>query len=80
MSRDAQATAAALDRPTMTNPMPLIHAARRTRRNWEEGNLFATDWAIEERIDELTTAYLRRRNSRTANLIKVEIDLLESLV
>ena len=67
------------DDPTMTNPMPLLNAARRTRRNREEGNPFATDRVIAERIEELTTAYLRCRNSRTANL-KVEIDLLETLI
>ena len=64
----------------MTNPTPLIHAARRTRRNREEGNPFATTRVIEERIDELTTAYLRCRNSCIASLLKVEIDLLETLI
>jgi hypothetical protein len=63
----------------MKNPMPLIHAARRTRRNREAGNPFATDRVIEERIEELTAAYLRCRNGRTADLLKVEIDLLETL-
>ena len=62
------------------NPMPLIHAARRTRRNQEEGDPFASDRAIDERIDELTTAYLRCRNLRMANLIKVEIDPFETLI
>ena len=65
---------------TAMNPMPLVHAARRTRRNREEGNPFASDRVIDERIDELTTAYLRCRNLRMANLIKVEIDLLETLI
>ena len=64
----------------MSNPMPLIHAARRTRRNREEGNPFATDRVIEERIEELTTAYLRCRNAHIASLLKVEIDLLETRV
>jgi hypothetical protein len=68
------------DNPTMTNLMPLLHAARRTRRNREEGNPFATDRVIEERLDELTTAYLRCNNARIANLLKVEIDLLETLI
>jgi hypothetical protein len=66
--------------PAMVNPMPLSHAARRTRRNREEGNPFATDRVIAERIEELTAAYLRCRNARTANLLKVEIDLLETLI
>ncbi len=64
----------------MANPMPLIHAARRTRRNREEGNPFTTDRVIGERIAALTIAYLRCRNARIANLLKVEIDLLESLI
>lgn len=64
----------------MSNPMPLIHAARRTRRNREEGNPFATDRVIEERIAELTAAYLSCRHARISNLLKVEIDLLEMLV
>jgi hypothetical protein len=80
MPSDAQLSATAPDRLTMPHPMPLIHAARRTRRNREQGNPFATDRVIEARIEELTTAYLRCRNSRIANLLKVEIDLLETLV
>ena len=52
---------------------------RRTRRNREEGNPFTTDRVIGERIAALTIAYLRCRNARIANLLKVEIDLLESL-
>jgi hypothetical protein len=81
MPSDPQATATALDRLTMTNPMPLIHAARRTQRNREEGNPFATDRVIGERFDGLTTAaYLRCRNARLATLLKVEIDLLETLI
>ncbi len=64
----------------MTNPIPLIHAARRTRRNREEDNPFTTDRVIEERIAELTAAYLSCRNARIANLLKVEIDLLETLI
>jgi hypothetical protein len=35
---------------------------------------------IEERLDQLTTAYLRCRNGRIADLLKVEIDLLETLI
>ena len=64
----------------MSNPMPLIHAARRTRRNRDEGNPFATDRVIEERIAELTAAYLGCGNDRISNLLKVEIDLLETLI
>ena len=64
----------------MTNPMPLIHAARRTRRNREEGNPFAIDRVIGERIEELTIAYLRCRNARIASLPEVEIDLLDTLI
>ena len=64
----------------MSSPMPLIHAARYTRRNREEGNPFTTDRVINERIEELTRAYLQTRNSRVANLLKVEIDLLEMLL
>jgi hypothetical protein len=64
----------------MSNPMPLIHAARYTRRNRDEGNPFTTDRVINERIEELTRAYLQTRNSHVANLLKVEIDLLELLI
>ena len=39
------------------NPMPLVHDARRIRRNREEGNPFTTDRAIEAQIDALTEAY-----------------------
>jgi hypothetical protein len=80
MPSEAQLAAAARGRPAMPNPMPLIHAARRTRRNREAGNPFATDPVIEERLEELTAAYLSRRNARIANLLKVEIDLLETLI
>jgi hypothetical protein len=65
----------------LTDPMPLIHAGRRTRRNREEGNPFATDQVVGERFDELTTAaYLRCRNTRIASLHKVEVDLLKILI
>ena len=80
MPSDTQLPATAADRPTMTNPMPLIHAARRTRRNREAGNPFATDRVIAERIEELAAAYLRCRDARIASLLKVEIDLLETLI
>lgn len=62
------------------NPMPLIHQARRTYRNRRDGNPFATDAWIEEQIAALAEAYLRARNSRMANLLKVEIDRLEGLI
>ena len=61
------------------NPIPLIHDARRTRRNREEGNPFTTDRVIAAQIDALADAYLRCRNARTSKLLKVEIDLLETL-
>lgn len=64
----------------MHNPMPLVHDARRTYRNRMEGNPFATDARIAEQIDRLTQAYLRTANARVASLLKVEIDLLESLI
>jgi hypothetical protein len=80
MPSEARPTGAILEPPAMANPMPLIHAARRTRRNREEGNPFATDRVIAERIEELTAAYLRCRDARTAHLLKVEIDLLETLI
>ena len=62
------------------NPMPLIHDARRIRRNREEGNPFATDRVIAEQIDALTDAYRRCRDARRSGLLKVEIDLLETLI
>jgi hypothetical protein len=80
MPSEAQPADTILELPAMANPMPLIHAARRTRRNREEGNPFATDRVIKERIEELSAAYLRCRNLRMANLLKVEIDLLETLI
>jgi hypothetical protein len=64
----------------MSNPMPLLHAARYTRRNREEGNPFTTDRVGNQRVEELTRTYLQTRNSRIADLLKVEIDLLEMLL
>jgi hypothetical protein len=61
------------------NPMPLVHDARRLRRNRHEGNPFTTDRVIAEQIDTLTDAYMRCRDTRRCQLIKVEIDLLETL-
>ena len=63
-----------------SNPMPLIHAARRTRRNREEGNPFTTDRVVAARIDALTEAYIRSSNARMSEKLKVEIDLLETLI
>jgi len=62
------------------NPMPLIHDARRIRRNREEGNPFASDRMIAGHVDALTEAYLRCRDARKSELLKVEIDLLETLI
>ena len=62
------------------NPMPLIHDARRLRRNREEGNPFATDRMIAGHVDALTDAYLRCRDARKSELLKVEIDMLETLI
>ncbi len=61
---------------TGTSPriMPLIHMARHSYRNWIEG------FAIENRIAELQAAYLRSHSDRLADLLKVEIDLLETLI
>lgn len=63
-----------------TNYMPLIHQARRVIRNRQEGNPFATDWALERELEALTHAYLRAPNHFVANLIKVEIDTIETLI
>jgi hypothetical protein len=47
----------------MANLMPLVHQARRTIRNRQEGNPFATDEVIADLIEMLGTAYLARRTS-----------------
>ena len=60
--------------------MPLAHQARRTIRERERGNPFATDEGIRGEIDQLTAAYLATRNDRVARLLKVELDLLETLI
>jgi hypothetical protein len=62
------------------NPMPLVHDARRIRRNREEGNPFTTDRVIEAQIKALTEAYLSCGDARRSELLKVEIDLLEMLI
>ena len=64
----------------MTNLVPLVHQARRTIRNRHEDNPFATDDSIRREIETLTVACLATRNGRVARLIKVELDLLETLI
>ena len=64
----------------MANLMPLVHQARRTIRNRQEGNPFATDDAIADLIEALGTAYLAAPNERISRTIKVELDLLQTLV
>jgi hypothetical protein len=64
----------------MANPMPLVHHARRTIRNRQEGNPFATDEAIAALIEALGAAYLAAPNERVSRTVKVELDLLETLI
>jgi hypothetical protein len=64
----------------MPNVMPLVHQARRTIRERDRGNPFATDDSLRREIDQLTAAYLATRNDRIARLLKVELDLLETLI
>jgi hypothetical protein len=64
----------------MPNFMPLVHQARRTIRNRQEGNPFATDDSIRREIEQLTAAYLATGNDRIARLLKAELDLLETLI
>jgi hypothetical protein len=64
----------------MANLMPLVHQARRTIRNREEGNPFATDEVIAGLFDALSTAYLAAPNEHVSRAIKVELDLLETLI
>jgi hypothetical protein len=63
----------------MSNPMPLVHQARRTIRNRQEGNPFATDEVIADLIEAHGTAYLAAPDERVSRTIKVELDLLETL-
>ena len=51
-----------------------------TIRNRQEGNPFATDQVIAELIEALGTAYLAAPNERVSRAIKVELDLLETLI
>ena len=64
----------------MANLMPLVHQARRTIRNRQQGNPFATDAAIADLIETIVAAYLAAPNDRVSRAIKVELDLLESLI
>ena len=64
----------------MTNLMPLVHDARRTIRNRCEGNPFATDEMVADLIEALSAAYLTAPNARISRALKVELDLLETLI
>jgi hypothetical protein len=64
----------------MANFMPLVHHARRTIQNRQQGNPFATDEVIADLIEALGTAYLAAPNARVSRTIKVELDLLETLI
>ena len=60
--------------------MPLVHQARRTIRNRQEGNPFATDEVIADLIEALGAAYLAARGERVSRAIKLELDRLETLI
>jgi hypothetical protein len=64
----------------MANLMPLVHQARRTIRNRQVGNPFTTDEVIADPMEALGTAYLAAPNERVSRTIKVELDLLETLI
>jgi hypothetical protein len=64
----------------MTNLMPLVHQARRTIRNRQDGNPFVTDEVIADLIEALGAAYLAAPNARVSRTVKVELDLLETLI
>jgi hypothetical protein len=64
----------------MTNLMPLVHHARRTIRNRQQRNLFTTDQVIADLIEALSAAYLAAPNARISRAIRVELDLLETLI
>jgi hypothetical protein len=64
----------------MANLMPLVHHARRTLRNRRESNPFTTDEVITDLIEVLGAAYLAAPNERVSRTIKVELDLLETLI
>jgi hypothetical protein len=60
--------------------MPLVHHARRTIRNRQEGNPFAAREVIAELIEALGTAYLAAPNARVSHAIKLELHRLETLI
>ena len=64
----------------MASIMPLVHQARRTIRNRQDGNPFATDEVIADLIEKLSTGYLTAPNARISRTVKVELDLLETLI
>jgi hypothetical protein len=64
----------------ITNFMPLVHQARRTIRNRQEGNPFATDETIRREVEDLSAAYLATSNPRVSRALKVELDLLGTLI
>ena len=64
----------------MANLMPLVHQARRTIRNRQDGNPFTTNQLITDLIEALGNAYLAAPNERVSRAIKVELDLLETLI
>ena len=64
----------------MTNLMPLVHHVRRTVRYRHESNHFTTDEVIADLIEALSAAYLTAPKSRTSRAIKVELDLIETLI
>jgi hypothetical protein len=66
--------------PALTAFMPLVHQARRTIRNRQDGNPFATDESIRREIEDLSAAYLATSNPRVSRALKVELDLLETLI
>ena len=64
----------------MTNRMLLVHQARRTIRNRYDGNPFTTDEVIADLVEVLSAAYLAAPNACISRAIKVELDLLETLI
>ena len=64
----------------MANLMPLVHQARRTIRNRQHGNPFATDEVLADLIDALGTAYPAAKGESVSRAIKVGLDLLETLI
>jgi hypothetical protein len=64
----------------MTNLMPLVHHARRTIRNRHESSSFTTDEVIANLIDALSAGYLTAPDARISRAVKVELDLLETLI